>query len=45
MGRTRFAARSCCDLDLHGINPNVVRDKSSVYGGHFYEIFVKSDFK
>ena len=40
-----FAARSCCDLDLQGSNPNVKGDISSQYGDHFCEIFVKSDFK
>jgi len=40
-----FAARSCCDLDLQGSDPNVVRDTSSQYGDHFCEIFSKSDFK
>jgi len=45
MGRHDFAARSRCDLDLQGRDPNVVRDTSSQYGDHFCEIFSKSDFK
>jgi len=40
-----FAARSCCDLDLQGSDPNVARDTSSQYGDHFCEIFSKADFK
>ena len=40
-----FAARSCCDLDLQGSDPNVARDTPSQYGDHFCEIFSKSDFK
>jgi hypothetical protein len=40
-----FAARSCCDLDLQGSDPNVVRYTSSQYGDHFCEIVLKSDFK
>jgi len=40
-----FAARSCCDLDLQGSDPNVARDTSSQYGDHFCEIVLKSDFK
>jgi len=40
-----FAARSCCDLDLQGSNPNVTRNMSFEYGDHFCEIVVKSDFK
>jgi len=40
-----FAARSCCDLDPQGSNPNVVRDTSSQYVDHFCEIDFKSDFK
>jgi len=39
-----FAARSCCDFDLHGSEPNA-RDTSSQYGDHFCEIFSKFDFK
>ena len=45
MGRTRFAARSCCDLELQGSDPNVARDMSSQYGDHFSEIFMRSNFK
>jgi hypothetical protein len=45
MGQTQFAARSCCDLDLQGSDPNVARDTSSQYGDHFCEIVVKSHFK
>ena len=30
-----FAARSRCDLDLQGRDPNVARDTSSQHGGHF----------
>jgi len=40
-----FAARSCCDLDLQGIDPNVNRDISFQYGDHFCIIVVKSNFK
>ena len=40
-----FAARSCCDLDLQGIDPNFKRDTLSRYGDHFCKIFSKSDFK
>ena len=40
-----FAARSCCDLDLQGCDPNVVRDMSSQYGDHFCKIFSNSNFK
>ena len=40
-----FTARSCCDLDLQGINPNVVRNTSSPYGDHFCKIVLKSNFK
>jgi len=40
-----FTARSCCDLDLQGIDPNVASDMSSQYGDHFCETVVKSDFK
>ena len=39
-----FAARSRCDLELQGSDPNVARDTSSQYGDHFCEIFSKSDF-
>ena len=42
---TILLPRSCCDLDLQGRDPNVVRDTSSQYGDHFCEIVVKSDFK
>jgi hypothetical protein len=35
-----FAARSCCDLDLKGSDPNVERDTSL-----HREIVLKSDFK
>ena len=40
-----YAARSCCDLDLQGSDPNLARDKSSQYGDHCCEIVVKSDLK
>ena len=40
-----FADRSCCDLGLHGSDPNNARDTSSQYGDHFCETVVKSDFK
>ena len=40
-----FAARSCCDLDLQGSDPNVVRDTSSQYGDEFCEMVFKYDFK
>jgi len=40
-----FVARSCCDLDLHGSDPNVARDTSSQYGDHFCELGSKSYFK
>jgi len=40
-----FAARSCCDLDLQGFDPNVVCNTSSQYGDHSCEIVVKSNFK
>jgi len=40
-----FSARSCCDLDLQGSDPNVARDTSSQYGDHFCEIFSNCDFK
>ena len=40
-----FAARSHCDLDLQGSDPNVAHDMLSQYGDHFCEIFSKSDFK
>jgi len=33
-----FAARSCCDLDLHGSDPNVARYTSSQYNDHFCEV-------
>jgi len=37
MGRHDFAARSCCDLDLQGNDPNVARYLSSQYSDHFCE--------
>ena len=40
-----FAARSCCDLDLQGSDPNVAHDTSSQYGDYLCEIVSKSDFK
>ena len=40
-----FAARSRCDLDLQGSDPNVARDTSSENGDHLCAIFFKSDFK
>ena len=40
-----FTARSRCDLDLQGRDPNVARDTSSQHGGHFCKIVSKSDFK
>jgi len=40
-----FAARSRCDLDLQGRDPNVARDTSSQHGGHICKIVSKSDFK
>jgi len=40
-----FAARSFCDLDLQGSDPNVAWDTLSQYGDHFCEMFLKSDFK
>jgi len=40
-----FDARSCCDLDLQGSDPNDARYMSSQYGDHFCEIVLKSDFK
>jgi len=40
-----FAARSCCDLDLQGSDPNLACDTSSQYGDHLCEIVLKSDFK
>ena len=33
------------DLDLHGRDPNVVRDTSSQHGGHFCKKKLKSDYK
>jgi len=45
MGRTQFAARSCCDLDLQGSDPNIARDTATQYGDHFCEIVLKWDFK
>jgi len=35
MAGHNFAARSCCDLDLQGSDPNVVCDTLSQYGEHF----------
>ena len=32
-----FAARSCCDLDFQGSNPNVARDTATQYGDNFCE--------
>jgi hypothetical protein len=29
-----FAARSCCDLDLQGSDPNVARNMLSQYGDY-----------
>ena len=43
--RHNFDARSCCDLGLHGSNPNVARDTLSQYGDHSCKIVVKFDFK
>ena len=40
-----FAARSCCDLDLQGSDPNLAHDIATQYGDHFCEIVLKSDFK
>jgi len=40
-----FAARSRCDLDLQGSDPNVWRDTSPQYGDHFCEIVSKYYFK
>jgi len=40
-----FAARSCCDLDLQGRDPNFARDTLSQYDDHFGDIVLKSDFK
>jgi len=40
-----FAARSCCDLDLQGIDSNAVCNMSSLHCDHFCEIVVKSNFK
>ena len=37
--------KSCCDIDLEGSDPNVVRDTASQYGDHFCEIVLKWDFK
>ena len=39
-----FAARSCCDLDLQGSDPIVVRDRSSQYGNQFCKIVFNSNF-
>ena len=39
-----FAARSCCDVDLQGSDPNHAHDTSQ-YGDHFCEIVLKSNFK
>ena len=40
-----FAAMSCCDLHLQGIDTKVVCDISSQYGDHFCERVLRSDFK
>jgi len=40
-----FAARSCCDLDLQSIDPNVDRDTSFHYGDYFCKIVLKSNFE
>jgi len=45
MDQTRFAARSCCDLDLQGSDLNFVYDTASQYGDHFCAIVLKWDFK
>ena len=45
MGGHDFAARSCCDLDLQGSNPNVAPDTAPQYGDHFCKIVLKWDFK
>ena len=33
-----FAAKSCCDLDLHGNASNIAHDTSSQNGDRFCEI-------
>ena len=40
-----FAARSFCDLELQGSDPNLARELSPQYGAHFFETILKSDFK
>jgi len=40
-----FTARSRCDLDLQGRDPNVARDTLSQHGGHFCKFVTKSHFK
>jgi len=45
MGQTHFDAKSYCDLDLQGIDPNIVCNTLSQYGCHFCEIVVKSNYK
>ena len=41
MDQTRFAARSWCDLDLQGSDPNVARDTLSQYGDHLCALVLK----
>jgi len=38
-----FAARSCCDLDPNGSDPNFAHETLFQYGDHFCEILLKSD--
>ena len=45
MGQTRFAARSCCDLDIQGSDPNVACDTASQNGDHFCSIVLKWNFR
>jgi len=45
MGRTHFAARSCCDLDLQGSDQIVASNTASQYGDNFCEIVLKCDYK
>jgi len=45
LGGYDFAARSCCDLDLQGSDPNLAGNTSSQCGDNLREIVVKSDFK
>jgi hypothetical protein len=40
-----FAARSCCDLDLQGSDPNIARDTSSQYGDHLCEMVIQIRLK